>query len=792
MDIEKEQVFKNHILNNGINLFIGAGFSYEAFNMFRERLPLGNALKEKLVKEFGLQQYDSFSLSQISNIIKNTQRGDFYRFLQDLYKVYDFDESYNYLDEIKIKNIFSINIDNLVERIFEHGSKNNILYDVSICGKIDNDGIDFHKLHGSITYPIEHELLFTPEELSILFTKEPARFHGVALKIASRATIFWGTKMEDANVLSLLSQKTIKGFEPKEKWIVITPENCKDIDAKYFKTLNFNIIRAYTKDLLRYFKKISEESTSGTYKEEPATRKLNGILKLYFSSNYIEQILATKHPVRPIKSFFTGDDPVWNDIIENKIIKLSIYNDCVSSIHKNNMVLITGGVGSGKSTLLMQLSVDKDITGLKFFFSGLTIPKAMKLNNILNEYKGEKIIFLDNISNNLDAFLYLINTGNFKLVCADRDLNYEMIKHKTRFKKEEIIDITELTDMDVQAICNLAHNTTFKKQNRTMSLFEIAYYVWKGKKLSSKIDDLISDLSNNPANSQLLEFFGLMTYVRNCGISASMDMLILYYSDDEVEYHDIYKYTDTLSSMIDDEEHFTISKEQDFFTLRSKLFAELTIDRLPSNVLAKVLKKFANNVHRDCIVRYDIFKRKGFDADIAILAFDNVEDGKEYFENIIAMDKSEYRYQQYALYLFRKQHYREAWNQIEIAHSIKPNNLAIKNTHAYILFRNNIGIKEDIETVKETVEYTFNVISSCISKDLRKTFHVITFAENAISYFNRFQNTSFRNESTKYIDIANEYINEEFSRNDFIPKRNYRRLKNLRKQLEYIKTITTV
>jgi hypothetical protein len=347
----------------------------------------------------------------------------------------------------------------------------------------------------------------------------------------------------------------------------------------------------------------------------------------------------------------------------------------------------------------------------------------------------------------------------------------------------------DLSDTDIQAVCNLAHNTTFSKFNSKMSLFEVAYFVWQGKKLSSKIQDLISLLSDNPDNYNLLEFFTLMTYVRSCGISASMDMLLLYYTNDGIDYNKIYEYVNMLKSMIDDEEHFTIGYEQDFFTLRSKLFAELSLNRIPSNVLADVLKKFANNVHRDSIVRYDIFKRKGYDADIAMLAFKNVEEGKDYFENIIQMDNSEYRYQQYALYLLRKKQIKEAWNQIEIAHSINPKNLAIKNTHAYILYQNNINIEEDIETVKETLEYTFDVIYDCINKDLRKTFHVITFAENAIGYFKRFLNTEFKNESNKYIDEAYEYIREEIDRNDFVSKKNKRKLKNLIKEINNIKLI---
>ncbi len=784
MTIEKEHVFKRHLLENGINLFLGAGFSYDAYNKEEERLPLGNELKDQLIKHFGLDDFRSFNLSQLSNLIKRNQRGDFHRFLYEKYRVSSFSESYKSLDKIRIKNIFTLNIDDLVEKIYSQQDMNNILYDVSISGSIDNQGIDFHKLHGSITYPNDKELLFTPEELSILFTKEPALFHSVALKIASKPTLFWGTQMEDANVLALLAKETTRGFEPQEKWIVITPDSKNDANAMYFQSMNFNIIRAYTKDLLNYFNEITLSSDEISDKIQPS--RTSKLIDQHFHSNYTTLILKKKHPVRPISSFFTGDDPVWSDVISGNIIKLSIYNDCLSRAHKNNLLLITGGIGTGKSTLLMQLSIDNELEGMKFYFNSITKVKALKLNSILKELPGPKYLFIDNLSNNLDAFKYLYETENYTIICADRDINYDMIKHIVKFQNENILDITELTNKDIQGICDIAHNTTFRNYNTKMSLFELTYYIWEGKKLSDKIIDLIQTLSNNQEYHHLLEFFTLMTYIRYSGISASMDMLLLYYSDDNLHYSKIYEYVNSLKSMIDDTDHYTINKEQDFFTLRSKLFAELSLKQLPAEIIASVLMKFINNVHRDIIVRYDVFKRRGYDADIAVKAFIDVKDGIDFYEKVLKMDQSEYRYQQYALYLFRKHYYEFAWEQIEMAHSINPYNLAVLNTHAYILFQNNIRIDENIELVKKTLDDTFEIIDKCINKDLRKTFHVITFSENAIQYYNKFIDSPYSEEAPKYLHKAYKYIISEIEGNDFISRTNKRKLHKSKKEIEAI------
>jgi len=133
-------------------------------------------------------------------------------------------------------------------------------------------------------------------------------------------------------------------------------------------------------------------------------------------------------------------------------------------------------------------------------------------------------------------------TNKYHIICADRDFNYDMIHHIVNFKLEYIVDITTLDNQDIQALCDLVNNSTFKNYNTKMSLFELTYYLWKGKRLSNKIKGLVHDLSMDTSRYYLYEFFTLMTYIRSSGISASMDMLLLYYTDNnEVNYNMIYK-----------------------------------------------------------------------------------------------------------------------------------------------------------------------------------------------------------------------------------------------------------
>lgn len=782
MEIEREKVLIQHLKKEGINLFLGAGFSFDAFNQEQQRLPLGDDLKKLLIEKFDLHNFESLPLSQVCQIIKKQWKGDFNRFLQDTYTVKKYNESYNCLNKINIKNIFTLNIDNLIEKIYDESKATKILYDVETYGSIDNEGIDFFKLHGSVTYPHDKEFLFSPEELSNLFVQDTTKSSAVALKIASRATIFWGTRIEDANVLTLLSKQVLKSITPKEKWVIVTPGENNNHIAEYFKFQGFNIIRTYTNDFLIYLKDFLEQENNIELNNMNSEYNENlELLNQNFRNNIIHNILTNKYPSRSLKTFFSGDDPVWSDVLDSKIPKISYYNDILVKIHKNRNTFITGGVGSGKSTILMQLSIEETILGYKLFFNTLTLMQAIKLNVLLKEIKEDIYIFLDNLSSNLDAYLYLEKRGNYKIISSERDFNLDMILHKCEFKTEYITDITIINPVDIQKICDLAHNTSFKNfTNNKMSLFELAYYIWEGKKLTSKIVDLISELSKKEEYKDLFEFFTLMTYVRSCGISASMDMLLLYYQNDSIGYKDIYTIKNKLSSLIDEEEHYTINNEQDYFTLRSTAFASIALKYIPSDMLAQVLHKFSFNVHKDIIVRYSTFKRKAFDADIVTRAFHNIKDGIEFFERIIAMDPSEYRYQQFALYLFRKGNIEQAWKNIEEALILNPNSWTIKNTHAYILFKRNIDVEMEELIVKNTLDETFNVIEDCIKKDIRSSFHIITYSENGLEYFDRFiANDNYFEDINNLIIKAKNFIKDELQSNMYITSKNISKLKAL-------------
>ena len=104
--------------DNGINLFLGAGFSVEAFDAEDRKLPIGKDLLNELKQKFDKVKNFS-SLSMVSTVLEATIKEEFNAYLDNRFKVKSYDELYNSLLKLNIKNIYTTNIDDLMFSIFK-------------------------------------------------------------------------------------------------------------------------------------------------------------------------------------------------------------------------------------------------------------------------------------------------------------------------------------------------------------------------------------------------------------------------------------------------------------------------------------------------------------------------------------------------------------------------------------------------------------------------------------------------------------------------------------------------
>ena len=112
MNIQNESLFR-HSLSDGINLFLGAGFSVAASSNGK-LLPAGDGLKNELLDRFNRPKPSALNLPQLCQIIASTQRDALVDFFQSRFHVDDFVPEYRNLERANVKAIFTTNIDDLV------------------------------------------------------------------------------------------------------------------------------------------------------------------------------------------------------------------------------------------------------------------------------------------------------------------------------------------------------------------------------------------------------------------------------------------------------------------------------------------------------------------------------------------------------------------------------------------------------------------------------------------------------------------------------------------------------
>lgn len=378
-----EELFKN-ALRQGINLFCGAGFSVESFDHNNSKLPVGEMLLNELKEEFP-------SISGYSNLpractkLTRSDKQSFYSFLNNRFCVKNFDPEYTSLTNIRIKNIYTTNIDDLFFKIFESSDSPYYLTDCSIKGSEYSDdlAVNYFPLHGCIKNHSDY--VFGVTEIASAFSQRgnEKSWKKLAVDAANDPILFWGWNFEDAGPIEAMYSDENNIDNNTNRWVLLRKPNDETVD--YIKSLGFNIIIGDTKEMLTY---ISEfvETLSANNKEEATDDKTTVLLERYQIPLNDENLTSY-----PLRRFFLEYTPNWSHIYSHSIPKTINYKRVENSIASNIDTIIMGIRGAGKTTLMMQLLVDFNTNKLKHI---LIAPSIEQVQSYLKTLNGKKASYL--------------------------------------------------------------------------------------------------------------------------------------------------------------------------------------------------------------------------------------------------------------------------------------------------------------------------------------------------------------------------------------------------------------
>jgi hypothetical protein len=748
MKIELKETLEKE-LREGVNLFLGAGFSIYAKDQTNAALPVGSVLCEELVKEFNCP--DLKDLSKVCTIIDSFNSEGLKAYLIKRFDVASFPDFYSNILKHNIPKIYTTNIDNLVQKIFER-SGNKYLTNILKNGACfqDPNCIDFVPLHGSIEYP-EDKFLFNMQEVSSSFRIKRNAWASLSLAAEQIPSIFLGYSLNDAGVIEALYGQDVKSSDQKNKWIVLRSENAGS--EAYFKALGFKIIIADVKEFLEYLETLQPA-------KEQVKIKSNDYISEIFPDSKVPQN-PTNLKIRPIDEFFLGDAPIWSDVLSNRIYKTSHLDKIVNAIEHKKHIIVTGIPASGKSTLMLQLAKNLSKTKRVLIFGDITVNKA---NIIKNEIQTPTIILIDNCTTDIEAFVSLEKSANIQLVGFDRYYNVDISSHRIDYSRYEFLDVSDLSPQDIQGIYDTIPLAIRRSPmvSRTdaediPSTFEIVNYNINKPNINERYAPILDDLETR--DPFLLELLIMTCYLHSCRVPVSFEVANAFLSEDGFSYENILSFMESLKGMVNEVIGDVIdgTDDQDYYQPRSQILAETILKQTKSYLFKNVYKKFHENVPKHLIPKFYIFKRSAYDAYYTTKAFNNWQEGLEFYDNVFGNDRTPFVLQQCSLYLLKKKKYVEAALKIDHAIQISTKRIfSIENTHAIVLFKANINADEIDSKARETLDRSMQILRKCYQEDQRKTYHAITFAEQSLEYFTVFGDNTAR----QYFELSLKWLQE--------------------------------
>ena len=738
-------------MHSGINLFVGAGFSVYAKDKNETNLPTGNKLIEELHTIFGSGQKD---LARYCSVMEKKNKTALIDYLTKRFRVSSYDKCYLNLNLINLKGVYTTNIDDLIPQIIEKSDSRYVNYQHTNGDCIDERGVNYLPLHGYVQNP-ERGYVFSVEKIANIFNQATRIWSYLSAALEKYPTVFIGYGLNDAGVIeAITSEQTFQNAQ-KSKWIVLYNPTKDDIE--YFESMGFNIIIADTKEFLDAIETFDEWDNIKANQSKDIEKLLPANIIPKDTRGQIQ---------RPIDEFYRGSPPKWTDILRNVIYKTSHYKNIEDSVfNKKKGTIIIGSPISGKTTLAMQVGYFIHYNGIKLFLTDLNQGKANYLSKIIGNQNV--LLLVENFTDDIQAFKELKSLPNVSLVGVDRSHNFGYVSHLIDKNNFDIINVTPLTEFDIQGIIDTIPDGIRKSEaeiresnlrDMDESIFELVIRHIKGESVKNRYKKFIKNLEND--DIELAEFLVLCAYMHAARVPLSMEVAYSYF--DNFSYSYVIGMRNKLADFLKEDDAEELAQNNiDGYRPRSSITSEAILSYVSPELLAKVLNTLIDKVPYIRICNFKTFRKWAFDKRLISKAFPKWEDGKLFYEKAFLFDnRNPYVLQQGALYLSSKQKYQEAFDWIDKAKILtNDRQFSIRNSHAIIMFDANYNIYTD--DAEEQLDRSMEILHKCFNDDMRKTFHAKTYADQALRYYKKYNNPK----SIEYLRQSLVWLKQERNAN---------------------------
>ena len=389
--MKSEELLMEVLRNRNPALFIGAGFSYGAMNGEGVGLPVGHELAFELYEKV-LQpninndkretkiddQRAKYDLKYICDVLElkelNNARD---KFLTKRFKgCYSNDSYHGIIKEYDWRYIFSLNIDDLVENIYENR------INIQLLGG-DSEEIGYPtliKLHGSVLKP-ELSYVFSQKEYDRYLSQDSWAINAFATEYFRNDIIFLGTEFQEDDLRNIINKFSDAGAATRaHHYFFVTPKlNDSILEMQIDQNDNFYHIRMTTEDFFQFI--VSDVAQKRTQKRLLTSQ--GAIFLDDEKKNYRPSFLD-------VGRLYQGDMPQFVDFFGDWDIRYpnaDLWTQKAIDEKKHGVLSLYGDPYCGKSCIAMRMLVDLYNSGYFSFKYSISVDlDAIQYSRLIIEY----------------------------------------------------------------------------------------------------------------------------------------------------------------------------------------------------------------------------------------------------------------------------------------------------------------------------------------------------------------------------------------------------------------------
>ncbi|MCI8297015.1 MAG: SIR2 family protein [Lachnospiraceae bacterium] len=408
MDEAMKKQLKSILVTAPPILFLGAGFSVGASNGFGE-IPLGDTLKDEIIERFlpeevseaEREEISKYSLQEVCEYI-DEEVGDHARlreYLKERFKNVEPAGFHYKLTAYPWKKIYTVNIDDLVERVYAKNGKKLLIQNQKKEKeeRADTDA-QYIKLHGCVAGDVEDMVFSSREYKRLINGMMNFKLNSLVFDIQRENFIFIGASMDEPDIDHYITQYENAGYFRQGKMIFVEPYPKLKLKNR-IKRLSGILVESTAKDFLDFLTEVN-------YDPDEQQKQKN---RLNYSGIFVYDDIIKDFDTRKVyeSRLYEGYDCKWQDVVENWLFESPFFDQVKKDIDAIDFertdsycYSIYGKRLSGKACMLKQIGAYLNRKAFTVF-----------------EYRGKQLDI--NV-----LFDYMRNTKSRKFVLLIEDASY--------------------------------------------------------------------------------------------------------------------------------------------------------------------------------------------------------------------------------------------------------------------------------------------------------------------------------------------------------------------------------